>query len=50
MSDDLVDITDIPFVEDGSPIIIDYNRPIVEVPWVPPPQDLPYPWPKFIEN
>lgn len=43
MSDDPADFTDIPFVEDGSPIVIDYNRPIVEVPWVPPPPKQPEP-------
>jgi hypothetical protein len=36
MSDELVDFNEIPFVEDGSPIIIDYNRPIVKIPRVPP--------------
>ena len=45
MSDELVELTDIPFVEDSSPIVIDYNRPIVEIPWVPPPPKQPEPEP-----
>lgn len=47
MSDEPVDLTNIPFIEDGSPIVIDYNRPRVEVPWVPPPPKQPEPDPAY---